>query len=180
MSKHRRRRRPGYWRAYSRSRKGELKRVIEATRRLLRGHPDPWTRPRRGRPYGYPAKDLVALCVLKAHLDQSYVDVENLAPYLVDIAPDDNTIWRAMGRLGEEYVSTLARRVAREQQRLREAAFPVYVADSTGLGEPHRTGVQGPRVKSSTPHPAPVQRGLGLHGHAGATPRLPSPRGAAG
>jgi hypothetical protein len=62
MSKSRRRRRPGYWRTYLRSRKGELKRVIEATRRLLRDHPDPWTRPRGGRPYGYPAKEMAVLC----------------------------------------------------------------------------------------------------------------------
>jgi hypothetical protein len=87
---------------------------------------------------------------LKAHLDQSYLDVEDLAPILLGIAPDDNAVWRAMGRLGDEYVSSLARRVAEECLGLWKAAFPVYVADSTGLGVPYRTGVQGPRVKLHT------------------------------
>jgi len=75
-----RRSRRGYWRIYLRSRKRELGRVVEATGRLLKDLLDPWIRPKRGRPYRYPAKEMIILCVLKAYFDMSYLDVENLAP----------------------------------------------------------------------------------------------------
>jgi len=42
-----RRGRRGYWRIYLRSRKRELRMVVEATGHLLKGLPDPWTRPKR-------------------------------------------------------------------------------------------------------------------------------------
>ena len=52
------------------------------------------------------------------------------------ISPDDNTMWRAMGRLGEDYASSLARIVADEFLSLYGAPFRVYVAGSTGLRVP--------------------------------------------
>ncbi len=145
-----RRRRRGYWRIYFRSRKKEIRRVVEATRRLLKSCSDPWTRPGRGRPYKYPAKEMVVLCVLKVYFDMSYLDVENLAPVLLGISPDDNTIWRAVDRLGEEYVASLAGIVAGECLNIHKVDFPVYVADSTGLGTPIKSGIQGPEVKLHT------------------------------
>jgi hypothetical protein len=150
VNENKRRRRPGYWRAYLRARKRELKKIVRKTRRLLKDKPPPWRNPARGRPYKYPAKDMVILCVLKAYLDASYLRAEDLAPTLLGISPDDNTVWRAMRRLGEEYVSSLAGRAAEMVQRHRRTPSNVFVADSSGLSEPEGRGVQGPEVKLHT------------------------------
>jgi len=75
--------------------------VVEATGRLLKGLPDPWIRPKRDRPYKYPAKEMFILCVLKAYFDMSYLDVENLAPIL-HISRRQHDM-EGYGRLGEDY-----------------------------------------------------------------------------
>jgi len=95
-----RRSRHGYWRIYLRSRKRELRMVVEATGRLLKDPPDPWTRPKRGRPYKYQVKEIVILCVLKAYFDMSYLDLENLAP-IRHISRRQHDV--EDGRLGEDY-----------------------------------------------------------------------------
>ena len=43
---------------------------------------------------------------MKVYFDMSYLDVEGMAPILLGIASDDNTIWRAVDRLGEDYVAS--------------------------------------------------------------------------
>ena len=142
MTENKGRRRPSYWRAYFRARKRELKKIVKKVRRLLRGTPPPWRNPRRGRPYGYPAREMVVLCILKVYFNASYLRAEDLSPMLLGISPDDNTVWRAMRRLGEEYVSSMALKVAEIHAGIRRTSISVYTADSTGLGEPEGRGVQ--------------------------------------
>jgi len=82
----------------------------------------------------------------------------------------------------KEYVSfSLARMVAEGCLDLYDVPFRVYVADSTGLGAPYKTGVQEPKVKlhTITLVPFTFQHRSGGEDNAWTAPRLTSPQGSA-
>lgn len=98
---------------------------------------------------------MVILCVLKVYL--SYLDVENLAPssYL-----QTTTLYGEPWRGWARSMSLLM--VAEECLSLYDLPFRVYVADSTGLSAPYKTGVQGPKVKLHTLLPFNVVVAAGI------------------
>ncbi|MEX2752462.1 MAG: transposase [Candidatus Freyarchaeota archaeon] len=136
------RRRDSYYQDYFRARKPHFLRLIVFLVETLFKHSEDGQleSPRgRGRRRSYPMGKLVALAVIKQIIHCSYVFLEIVAPSLVGIAPDDNTIWRAATnpRL-KPIIDEMSRKVAGMVVSLLPFPLLLLVTDSTGLAIPEK------------------------------------------
>ena len=127
------RRREGYYKSYFRARKPRFLLLVVSLVGLLFDGPER-DEPRRGRPPTYPLWRLVALAVIKQVTGCSYIFLETLAPFLVGIAPDDNTIWRAATNPElKPIIDEMSRTVVKAAARLLPLPLVLLATDSTGL-----------------------------------------------
>jgi len=136
------RRRDSYYQDYFRARKPHFLRLIVFLVETLFKHSEDGQLecPRgRGRRRSYPMGKLVALAVIKQIIHCSYVFLEIMAPSLVGIAPDDNTIWRAATNPKlKPIIDEMSRKVAKMVASLLPFPLLLLVTDSTGLSIPEK------------------------------------------
>jgi len=127
------RRGEGYYESYFRARKPRFLLLVVSLVGLLFDSPER-NEPRRGRPPTYPLWKLVALAVIKQVTGCSYIFLEMLAPFLVGIAPDDNTVWRAATNPElKPIIDEMSRTVVKAAAQLLPLPLVLLATDSTGL-----------------------------------------------
>ncbi len=135
-------RRDSYYQNYFRARKARFLRLIVFLVETLFNHFEDGQLgcPRgRGRQRSYPLGKLIALAVIKQIIHCSYVFLEMLAPSLVGIAPDDNTIWRAATNPKlKPIVDEMSKQVVKTVVFLLPFPLLLLVTDSTGLTVPEK------------------------------------------
>jgi hypothetical protein len=136
------RRRDSYYQDYFRARKPHfLRLIVFLVETLFKRSEDAQLEcPRgRGRRRSYPLGKLVALAVIKQIIHCSYVFLEIMAPSLVGISPDDNTIWRAATNPKlKPIIDEMSKQVAKTVVSLLPFPLLLLVTDSTGLTIPEK------------------------------------------
>lgn len=104
------------WSVYDLAMKNEDEWFIENAKRILEGMPNPWEKPKRGRPYDHPPKSLVIAILLKIEQkktyreDESYLRTNGLYKKLgFRTPPTKSTLHRAMERIPQGYIDELDR-----------------------------------------------------------------------
>lgn len=136
------RRRDSYYQDYFRARKPHFLQLIVFLVETLFGRFEDGQLecPRgRGRRRSYPLGKLVALAVIKQIIHCSYIFLEIIAPSLVGIAPDDNTIWRAATNPKlKPIIDEMSKQVVKTVTILLPFPLLLLVTDSTGLTIPEK------------------------------------------